>query len=298
MNHKNSTILMSRLLNLSKQMTTQLEIWTPEMAKQVLDSQNSQNRKINANHSKSLASDMSNNRFAVTHESIAFDETGILLDGQHRLLAVTLANTSVILNVTRGVPRSHFVNGEPLPTFESINCGKIRSIAMTLQMSGVKNATKVASCSRVIALTAASLSYDKKLTNYQIHEISEIIGESLHTVISLFPKGTLLRPTSPVLAAITLYHIVYPCPALEFAKLLMTISGVQDCPSRVLATWITNHSTSGGDKTIPFFGAAANALRFFHENKPCGKLFSTDAAIDWIHGLNPHLRRTICEVVK
>lgn len=83
--------------------STTVECITPEIAKEYLK-HNTKNRNINRRSVESLARDMKNGRFLHTHQGIAFDSEGTLIDGQHRLLAIVLADKPIEINVTRGLP--------------------------------------------------------------------------------------------------------------------------------------------------------------------------------------------------
>lgn len=61
---------------------------TPKVAATWLAKNNIKNRRLRNRHVSMLASDMSTGRWRTTHEAIAFDSTGRLIDGQHRLAAV------------------------------------------------------------------------------------------------------------------------------------------------------------------------------------------------------------------
>jgi len=52
--------------------------------------------------------DIANGWWAVTHQGIAIDEQGILMDGQHRLKAIIEADKPIISMVCIGVPRDTF----------------------------------------------------------------------------------------------------------------------------------------------------------------------------------------------
>ena len=45
-----------------------------------------------------------------THQGIAFDENGVLQDGQHRLCAIVSANKPVDMMVTSGLSPDNFFN--------------------------------------------------------------------------------------------------------------------------------------------------------------------------------------------
>lgn len=100
---------------------------TPSMAKDWLDHCNSNNRKVNPEHVRRLARDMSSGQWIPTHEGIAFDSDGIMLDGQHRLHAIVLSGMNIKLNVWRNVTRNSLM---------AIDCGKPRNICDIMRLSG------------------------------------------------------------------------------------------------------------------------------------------------------------------
>ena len=71
---------------------------TPEMAFKWLEA-NTRNRPLSQAHIQRLACDMRNDRWLLTHQGIAFDIYGLLLDGQHRLWAVIEADKPVTMRV-------------------------------------------------------------------------------------------------------------------------------------------------------------------------------------------------------
>lgn len=83
---------------------TNVEIVTPEKASEYL-AQNKNNRRINSRHVELLMRDMKAGNWRLTHQGIAFDEYGNLLDGQHRLMACVLSKVPIETLVTRNVCR-------------------------------------------------------------------------------------------------------------------------------------------------------------------------------------------------
>ncbi len=61
---------------------------TPDLAENWLAEANQGNRNLRPRRVESLARDMRNNVWSHTHEGLAFDENGRLVDGQHRLSAI------------------------------------------------------------------------------------------------------------------------------------------------------------------------------------------------------------------
>lgn len=69
---------------------------------------NTNNRPFRESHVKALAFDMMNGDWQVTHQGIAFDTTGRLIDGQHRLRAIIESGVPIQIQVTRGCSSSSF----------------------------------------------------------------------------------------------------------------------------------------------------------------------------------------------
>lgn len=87
--------------------TTAIETITPDTARLYLKF-NSNNRPLRQTHIRELASDMMQGNWQVTHQGIAFDITGRLIDGQHRLHAIIDAGVPIKISVTRGCSASSF----------------------------------------------------------------------------------------------------------------------------------------------------------------------------------------------
>ena len=74
---------------------------TPPLATTWLEG-NTHNRPMRDSKVSLYAQDMKHGRWRLTHEAIAFDPAGVLIDGQHRLWAVIEANVAVEFLVVRG----------------------------------------------------------------------------------------------------------------------------------------------------------------------------------------------------
>lgn len=81
-----------------------------------------------------FARDMEQGRWYLTHQGIAFDPDGWLIDGQTRMRAILASGCTVRLAVTRGLSRE---------AFEAIDSGRIRSIGDKLRIErGTANSAK------------------------------------------------------------------------------------------------------------------------------------------------------------
>lgn len=101
-------------------MTFTVEDISPQRAAQLLERNVYYNRRVRVGWVRQLAKAMATGGWHTTHQGIALSPEGELLDGQHRLMAVALANVTVPLVVARNVPVAGF------PAFDR---GQRRSIA-------------------------------------------------------------------------------------------------------------------------------------------------------------------------
>ncbi len=81
---------------------------TPDMAIDWLECANTGNRRLRPWWSEALASAMRRGEWITTHQGIAFTQSGRLIDGQHRLKAIALANRPIDVFVFNGVPDEAF----------------------------------------------------------------------------------------------------------------------------------------------------------------------------------------------
>ncbi len=100
---------------------------TPAMADAWLSQCNSHNRQIVDAHVDRLVREMKAGRWRLTHQGIAFSDSRVLLDGQHRLWAVFLSGTTVPMRV--------FFN-EPAESLEAIDAVQARSNDQIITLAG------------------------------------------------------------------------------------------------------------------------------------------------------------------
>jgi hypothetical protein len=121
--------------DMSTSTVTPVEDWvavTPAMADQWLQS-NEGNRRLSQPRALRFAEDMEAGRWPDYHpHGISFDDTGRLIDGQHRLEAIALSGKTVIMRVTSGLPT------EMMNVFD---LGAPRTPADILRRNGIQNST-------------------------------------------------------------------------------------------------------------------------------------------------------------
>jgi hypothetical protein len=80
---------------------------TPELARQWLEA-DQHNRQIRPTHVRTLAREMTEQRWRATHQGIAFSDHGRLIDGQHRLQAIVMSDVPAMLMVFVDMPDDMF----------------------------------------------------------------------------------------------------------------------------------------------------------------------------------------------
>ncbi len=119
--------------------TVQIMSVTPKMASQWLDT-NTHNRNIRQRLVESYARDMVAGDWQLTGESIKFSADGLLLDGQHRLLAVVMADVKVDMLIVRGVSAT---------SQEVMDSGAKRQASDALHLRGLSSPALLAAISRI-----------------------------------------------------------------------------------------------------------------------------------------------------
>jgi hypothetical protein len=143
---------------------------TPELAADWLK-QNRRNRKLKERVLEKYIMDMTNGAWLTTHECVAFDNAGILIDGQHRLEGILRAKVPVLMVVSVGWPE---LQGKK-KTMDAVNVGATRSLADQLHLQHdiptKQAATVVQICN---ALAAASF------------DLSRVRASTTDTILAVF----------------------------------------------------------------------------------------------------------------
>lgn len=123
-------------------MRTKVQLISPKRASELLDA-NTANRPLSRSTVRSFAAAMRRGDWLVTHQGIAFDRNGVLVDGQHRLAAIIEADQPVELTV--------FTDVDP-DSFDVLDTGKKRNAADVLAIEGEKSTTLLAAMVRTVWL--------------------------------------------------------------------------------------------------------------------------------------------------
>jgi hypothetical protein len=142
---------------------------TPKKAAEYLEA-NTANRPLTKRTVREFAEAMRRGEWRVTHQGIAFDTTGALVDGQHRLAAVVEAAIPVDLTVFTDVP---------VGAFDVLDTGKRRNAADVLAIEGEKSATMLAAMVRTVWLYEhrPDLNWSGGTASVTNHQIVETLAE-------------------------------------------------------------------------------------------------------------------------
>ena len=149
---------------------------TPAFAKSVLEHCNPVNRRIRPTKIDQLLRDFRANKFMTNGESIIFADTGVLLDGQHRLKACADTGVSFCSAVIMGVDEA---------ARKSIDQGGVRKFGEVLNLNGVKNGTLVGAIARsftgYLETGGISLGGTSRITRNELEDTLDAYPQ-IHTI--------------------------------------------------------------------------------------------------------------------
>lgn len=140
------------------------QLITPSIAKQYLEA-NIKNRRVRQETVNRYANDMINGKWKEdTGDSIKISKTGILIDGQHRLLSIIKANISINIHVATNVDDD---------VFDVLDTGTVRNATDVFLIKGIKNENSIPSIISFyelfkIGINTSCHKKDRTLTNSQL----------------------------------------------------------------------------------------------------------------------------------
>lgn len=224
---------------------------------------NTKNRKIRQGTVARYRSDMAEGRWTFAGDPIRFDTNGNLIDGQHRLTALSeLEGVTVPMLVVRGLPNE--AQG-------FMDQGIKRTPGDQLSLKDVTDPNKVAAVAKqFIAWESGYLFRDQKLVGQiTAPHIEEWVAQHAEDVSFLNSLGTLVRqhdaPPSVAGAAAVAFGRIDPAKTLEFFTLLARGAGTSGNPIVTLDKRLQSMRRNGvkvpSRDYLAFFILAWNAWR-------------------------------------
>ena len=196
---------------------------TPDMARMWLQNHNEGNRGIKTSVVQKYSRDIKDDQWRVTHQCVAFDASGNLVDGQHRLSAVVLANKAIIAYVATYETNEHALK---LP----IDMQAKRAVFEVLHVTRRDQET-VSAALRVIIKTGALASMT------EIETCIRNARNELDMVNTCISSTVKYRSAAPARAAILCLLHEYPDRAEYITTIYRAFVSMDlaDLPSSVLA---------------------------------------------------------------
>lgn len=166
--------------------TPVLEHITPEIATEYL-THNTRNRPIHPREIESLAREIKRGEYVTTHQGIAFNESGELIDGQQRLMSVIAAGRPIDIFVTRGLPDN---------AMAVIDRGESRSIRDVMEMFGDPTSpdAKILRSRRMISAISQLIHHGYRKTKVTANDVLRVFEglrpyvESLYEIVPMRSK--------------------------------------------------------------------------------------------------------------
>ena len=244
---------------------------TPAMALDWLENANIRNRPLSQNHINKLARDMKNGQWKLTHEGIAFDPNGVLLDGQHRLWAIVESETAIDMLVFYNVPKDAVM---------AINGGRARTVVDILKLANRDGNLSSHHTSTLRAMlggygalptltpqeTSESLAHHRAAVDFAVKHLS----------CCRF-KGICNATTRAVIARA--WYSVDPDRLIQFCDILTSgIIGYIPSAAAIVAlrqSLLVNKDSSAAARRERY-GKTERALRAFLNDEPISKLVSAN----------------------
>lgn len=245
---------------------------TPEWAEDLLEHNHSYNRNPKDKRIASYAREMASGLWRLTHQAIAVDEDGNLVDGQNRLMAVMRAGVEVPMVLVTGVPRKSMVG---------VDCGVTRNVADAAKVSGKPlPATQYASVARIMM---AGLGYGSK-QSLGNQEVLHFIGNHKDAMAFSFDC---LRSNTPGIAAAGVRAVIARAwyqrncrnRIREFCKALL--SGLMENKSKDVAVirlrnWLLQaKGTRQAVKRTDVYAKTERALKAFIDEEELDTIYAT-----------------------
>lgn len=246
---------------------------TPQMALKYLE-KNGVNRRLSNSTIAKYAEDMKNGAWELNGEAICFSKSGVLKDGQHRLMAIVKADVPVNITVCRGVADSTSV----------YDIGRARSILDSVTIDGYDRELANA---EYVAIARLHYVVQKNITTISVYACKTFLNkheDTLRMLSTIRKKGNK--------SGITVKNAVFMLPMLyalesgesyekieDFANVLS--SGFYQSEKQTAAVVLRNDfllrkidTRAGGNARVRACMCVENAIHDFCRGKARKKSYS------------------------
>lgn len=273
-------------INFGSQINTKREAITPQIAAIYLKL-NKSNRNPRQSVIDSLTDDILNGRWQETHQGIAFDEHGNLIDGQHRLLAIIkagLINPNIIIHmlVTRGLARG---------AVEAIDIQAKRSFTDFQQLSGLKFDASHEATLRAMFINAPWA--QARVSVPKLNEVWNLHSAVCTFTFSLFQQKKFQPGTNNAVIRAVISRAAYTQNRIrlaEFVEILQTgmATGNDDEAAVKLRNFLLSTNRKGGTShsgnRLSLYWKVERALFCFIQRLPLRKVTEAASELFPLHG--------------
>jgi len=245
------------------------------MTKAVVDcllAANTDNRHVRGAQVDFLVRQLTEASWTVTNQGIGVDVNGVLIDGQHRLLALRKAGYPPVTMLV--------VTGLPPEARTAVDIGAKRTMRDLFQFAFEHHETTA----KMIAVTRfwGAVSNNQRggapaaPTPHQLFAWYEELATPLKDVLDVQGSS---RVAVPVLAAIVFRLHLFPQDARPLMFLEKVITGADleaASPVLTLRNWLNSPSNGGGGRSLADerYDKTASALVAYLENRPLARLYA------------------------
>lgn len=220
---------------------------TPQLAAEWLK-RNTHNRKLKQSTLQAYERDIRNNAWLLTHQGVAFDEKGRLLDGHHRLHAVVASGQAVQIFVTAGWPA-----GGKQPVMDAVDRGCLRSLADQLHLQHglpARDAVRVVQISNNLAATFLNYGRVRKSSTACVLAVYGAFAKEIKFVLDIPNEMARLR-NATVSSGVALGYGLWPEKTADFYQRLLTGDNLsRDNPVLPLRNYLLGDGASADVQTL------------------------------------------------
>lgn len=255
-----------------------VETITPKQAQKYLQF-NTNNRHLRKTLVSQYAKDMALGNWKLTHQGVAFNCDGTLLDGQHRLAAIVESGVTVQMLVARGVDsRNQLVMDD--------HAKRSAGDALSLARNEKITQSHVAVMRAAVELSGAGNRRHQRLTKQQLDDIVDVFRPAMEFIEAKMPNNERGVTSAPVKAAIVLawYYVKDVQRLAIFCDVLtgkLLPDGDGDRAAVVLREWLLRTGMQSDIARREGFKKTQRAIVAFQDRKDISKLYGTAEYYPW-----------------
>ena len=209
---------------------------SPNVAQAWLATRNELNRTISEGPVQKYAADMSDGRWTLTHQCIAFDSLGNLIDGQHRLSAVIQSGCTIKFAVAK-------YTNQDVAERAKMTCdtGKTKTVGCVLEMSAVTPKGTGKCVASVVSAINEVMNGDRRMSPDQVRAEYGRRKEAIDWAVEALPVNEF---SAPIRAAFVYAYPVDRAKVRALATMLHEKCGYE--PGSAAHVFVKSHDDMRG----------------------------------------------------